>query len=365
MAAPHLHRRLLVKLSSELHMPIQGLSQAARLLQGRLSSTSRRRLRELDAAYGIVRHITEERSNYFCDKVSSELRRSSPQTSTAVPGPIMFDVSSCVDDRSSDSSAPASPRTTSSSVCSRASTVCDMGTVVDSSHDVGSQASVSQVSSQVQTHLDGNNSIIVAEPCSLVEAFHNSCAGLAHGLRPRVTELHDLFEHALTPCTPAVHSRLSTVSAGPTSTSLCVDSFFDDELSEAIHTINMDMLTRLETLRHLAREADEWADLVAGGPHSELNFDLAAASVFAVPSFSGDGDSDVDSISFNENIFLHQCRMVARCALFASDLPLITSAQDAVTDWAYASGLPALCAASLAQEVFGDLSTLHIATLID
>jgi len=207
----HVHRRLLVMLSGELRMPIQGLSQAARLLQHRLSSSSRRRLRELDAAFGIVRHITEERNSFFIDKITAELRRSSLCSTTALAsassptGPIMYDIGSCTDDLSVVFSAPSSPRPGSSSLCSRASTDCDAHaditttvldprTVVGSSQDVASQASVSQVSSHVQTTLDGDNRVILSDPHTLVQvAVNNSCAILAHDLQPCITVLHDIF----------------------------------------------------------------------------------------------------------------------------------------------------------------------------
>eukprot|EP00401_Gymnodinium_catenatum_P009206 CAMPEP_0117465846 /NCGR_PEP_ID=MMETSP0784-20121206/4836_1 /TAXON_ID=39447 /ORGANISM="" /LENGTH=299 /DNA_ID=CAMNT_0005259767 /DNA_START=88 /DNA_END=987 /DNA_ORIENTATION=+ len=83
-----IHRDLLVRLSHELDTPLQGLAQGARLLRGRLSSASCRRLRDLGAAYGIVRHVTVQRNKAFLNRVLNELDGPVVQASSNIDSEI-------------------------------------------------------------------------------------------------------------------------------------------------------------------------------------------------------------------------------------------------------------------------------------
>uniref|UniRef100_A0A7S4S241 Uncharacterized protein n=1 Tax=Alexandrium monilatum TaxID=311494 RepID=A0A7S4S241_9DINO len=68
-----LHLDLLELLSRESGRPLQGLAQGARALRGRLSKKTQRQLRELEVAYGYIRHLTEQRAKHFYTSVLSEL----------------------------------------------------------------------------------------------------------------------------------------------------------------------------------------------------------------------------------------------------------------------------------------------------
>jgi len=70
-----LHHRLLHKLSAEVGLPCQGVSQAARILRknGKLSSNMTKRIVGLDTAFHIIRHLTQEKAVDFFIKVEKDV----------------------------------------------------------------------------------------------------------------------------------------------------------------------------------------------------------------------------------------------------------------------------------------------------
>ena len=64
---------MLRALSEEADQHFQGLAAAARFFRGSMHSKRCRRLRELDAAFALLRHITECSAKAFTDEVMSDL----------------------------------------------------------------------------------------------------------------------------------------------------------------------------------------------------------------------------------------------------------------------------------------------------
>ena len=149
----------------------QGLSQASRHFGRRLSQRQARRLRHLDAAFHVLRHVTQPGCDTFYDEIYTLLHRlpdqaPEPTSSTSSAKPEYFVISS--DD---------------------ASTGDDIGSVVPLS-----------TTSSSQTTLDMCNAVVMDDPDLLVQrSVLNACARLADTLRPRMAELRDLFVAALEP----------------------------------------------------------------------------------------------------------------------------------------------------------------------
>ena len=66
-----LHWHALAMLSQVAQKPVQGLQQGGRHL--RLKPKTQRKLRELDAAWGILRHLTLQKSEDFLAQLAAEL----------------------------------------------------------------------------------------------------------------------------------------------------------------------------------------------------------------------------------------------------------------------------------------------------
>ena len=81
-----LHRHALVRLSAANGSPIQGLSQGCRKLGRRVCPNWRRKLRNLEAAHGLVRHITHESVADFLKQLDNVLQNGTSDEAP-VPGP--------------------------------------------------------------------------------------------------------------------------------------------------------------------------------------------------------------------------------------------------------------------------------------
>eukprot|EP00401_Gymnodinium_catenatum_P052019 CAMPEP_0117567754 /NCGR_PEP_ID=MMETSP0784-20121206/57771_1 /TAXON_ID=39447 /ORGANISM="" /LENGTH=378 /DNA_ID=CAMNT_0005365637 /DNA_START=114 /DNA_END=1247 /DNA_ORIENTATION=- len=181
-----IHRRLLVALSEELNVPLQGLAQAARRLQGRLSSASRRRLRELDAASGIIRHITVQRNDHFYHSVMTELADSYvPTTHALVSDDDAWGSYRASLDLPVPSCAGAPPVTTDP-----VPELVDIFSTADDSSDASLMVSDAAVSTEVHVA----NSVCSGDPVTLIDAaINNVYASLAQSVRDRMLLGGDLF----------------------------------------------------------------------------------------------------------------------------------------------------------------------------
>eukprot|EP00401_Gymnodinium_catenatum_P052254 CAMPEP_0117500888 /NCGR_PEP_ID=MMETSP0784-20121206/23010_1 /TAXON_ID=39447 /ORGANISM="" /LENGTH=377 /DNA_ID=CAMNT_0005296115 /DNA_START=49 /DNA_END=1179 /DNA_ORIENTATION=+ len=178
-----LHARLLRLLSDQAGRHFQGLAQASRWHRHRLSQAQARRLRNLDVAFHVLRHVTRPSVEAFFLDIQGVVDLSSTG-SPSLLGPVVYHIASDGESTGDGDS--------------------------DSSEDT---TRASSASSGAQTTTDLANSIVSGDPETLVHvAVHNAAVSIYDALQPRFAKFSELHADALVPITAPTPLRDQCVS---------------------------------------------------------------------------------------------------------------------------------------------------------
>eukprot|EP00401_Gymnodinium_catenatum_P076584 CAMPEP_0117557488 /NCGR_PEP_ID=MMETSP0784-20121206/52353_1 /TAXON_ID=39447 /ORGANISM="" /LENGTH=333 /DNA_ID=CAMNT_0005354801 /DNA_START=114 /DNA_END=1111 /DNA_ORIENTATION=+ len=327
----------------------------------------------LDIALHVLRHITNPSCDTFYNDIDKALRSSGVGPSWRLAasrcspgsGTEFFQIVSDGEDDSSESRCPTSG---SGDVTSTIDTMMQTTSenVLDTEvngFDVGARphadSALVDLSSTISTQTDfGMTNCFIAHDSDVLVhvASHNATMVVLAALRPRIIELSHLFDEVLAPTPGDDDDSLVVALACLGVVSECSVVDFD--------AVNKGLLSRLEVLRFLCREADDWASSVSDGSPHDVEFDFAMQSLFVV-LVDADRD-DLDSITYSKHLFLHQLRVVEHCTFFAADSPRISivEALDAMVDWAFAARLCPRPAISLVRRAFGDSAVMNISLFV-